>query len=424
MPKTLKFDTPWDSDYWMESNGFYCGFNMPKALASSKDNKGEELQHNLPEYNWRKSYLVDEYPACPTTWMKSEGKLASYFVPIKEGSGMWLDFNKNQNHTHHLAVVVSIQGVNAITGLACENPNLEQYIEYCPKHNKKFGPNRFCEECGFKWPKQNYLCTTSTPTGYLWLDGFRAANGAVCQYILTEKTMKGVASNIIGNKRVYAIGISFFLSKNVKQIPVRVNDYLDANSFNAPDLVMGDWNRCAYTVEPVGDQLLGASIDMDIVINDNTNNAPSASFISSSSSSSSSSPSKSTPMDFSNRVSGSSLGEDSIEVTQNQIKSYAKDPRATCKNISRRGAIPNVTPVRTKNIEIGAGASIRQVVYDDPEPLDFWREQPEAILTINYCLEEEAGKIIAKGKISKAGDPKGFLKDVPTGNIVKETVTA
>ena len=392
MPKTLNFDTPWDSDYWMESNGFFCGFNMPKALVSSKGANGEEVQHGLPEYNWRKSYLIDEYPACPPTWMKSEGKLTSYFVPIKEGDGMWLDFNKNTNHSHHIAVVISIQGVNALTGLACESPNLEQYIECCPKHNKKFGANRFCEECGFKWPKQNYLCTTATPSGYFWLDGFRAANGTVCQYILTEKTMRGVASNIIGSKRVYAIGISYFLSKDVKpfcnsfrgtQIVSSGVSNWSSNSFNNPCLVMGDWDHDFYN-------RLGVIDNNDDLLGENTTATPNLP--------------PSINVNYSSSL-GSSQVKSSTQFNEGLVKASS---------LGR-----SVTSVRTKNIEIGAGASIVQHVYDDPEPLDFWREQPEALLTINYVLEEEAGRIIAKGKISKTGDPKGFLKNVQTGNEVK-----
>ena len=169
-------------------------------------------------------YLVDKYPACPSDWMRSEGIIKSYFVPVVEGHGMWIDFNENDNNNHHVAIVISIQGINPITGLPCQDAQLEQYIEECPKHKIKFGPDRFCKKCDFKWPKQNYICTTGTPHGNFWLDGFKAANGIVRQYILTAEKMRGVASNIIGKDRVYAIGISFFLSKE-KKTPLQ-NEFL------------------------------------------------------------------------------------------------------------------------------------------------------------------------------------------------------
>ena len=416
MRKNYKFNTPWESDYWMASNGFYCGFNMVEALKSEKGEEGE-LMHGLPPYNWRKSFLVDEYPASPKDWMLSQGRMTSYFVPIQEGKGMWLDFNKNQDQKYHVAIVVSIQGINAITGLPCKDAQLEQYIEECPKHKKPFGPNRLCEECGFQWPKQNYICTTSTPLGRLWIDGFRAANGAVQQYILTEKTMRGVASNIIGSDRVYAIGVSFFLSKDPKPTPYRdwqnrVFDWFDETP------PQGGWGV------PTGSAENPLSPITNICVCDNTYDSGGFS-----KSSCSSSISESNDEEFKNVVS-SMVAHHAMDLTrgggtQSPIQ-YACDIKGTYGNpnffspvhtpMNWQAPAKRYTQVRTKNMEIGAGASIDQLVYDDTEPLDFWREKPEALLYINYCLEEEAVRIIQQGKVSKKGHPQGFLKDVPVGN--------
>ena len=201
--------TPYDHEYWMKSNGMFVGLNTPNSLKS----KGSK--HSLPPYAKRKGYLVDQYPACPKNWMESKGKLVSYFVPVQEGQGMWLDFNKNFDHSHDVAIVVSVQGVNPITGVACEDEHLERYVNKCPKCNTDFKPNRYCEKCDIKYPQQNYLSTTGTPAGKLWLDGFRTIEGAVRQYVLTAEKMRGVASHTIGNDRVFAIGISFFLASSI-----------------------------------------------------------------------------------------------------------------------------------------------------------------------------------------------------------------
>ena len=219
----MKFSTVWDMEYWMGKNNLFCGLNTPEALISKEGE--EEISHRLPPYAKRKSLLVDEYSLCPSNWMKSEGKLTSYFAPIKEGNGMWLDFNKCWENKYDVAIVVSVQGINPITGLPCNDAQLEQYIEECPKCKEKFGLNRLCKKCGYVWPKQNYICTTSTPYGNLWIDGFRAADGIVRQYILTQEKIRGVASNIIGEDRVYAIGVSFFLSKKEKE--TKYNNYND-----------------------------------------------------------------------------------------------------------------------------------------------------------------------------------------------------
>jgi len=461
MRKNYKFNTPWDSDYWMESNGFHCGFNMVEAL-KSKNGEDGEFKHGLPDYNWRRSYLVDEYPASPKDWMTSSGRMTSHFVPIQEGQGMWLDFNKNEDQKYHVAIVVSIQGVNAITGMPCKDAQLEQYLDECPKHKKPFGPNRLCEECGFKWPKQNYICTTSTPKGNLWIDGFRAANGAVQQYILTEKTMRGVASNIIGSDRVYAIGISFFLSKNPK--PVITQPIATRGGDMSYQLIGGTssiygtsgegWqNRCSdvWNETPpsggwgsTGENRNITSPGISICEVDETwskgyepDDSDGNDELSSSHSSVDSRGTKSSAQyDCAkiNVVNTSALGnkkgivytdpqffspvsDPAQDIDQLVQQGYKRDMRSKAHVITRRGAVPDqITQIRTKNMEIGAGASIDQIVYDDTEPLDFWRDKPEALLCINYCLEDEAIKILQQGKVSKLGHPQGFLQGVPVGN--------
>ena len=109
--KKISFDgSGYYDDYYMRNNEFGCGFNTPEAL------EGEDA-FKLPPYAKRRAFLVDEYPACPENWMRSEGRLKSFFVAVQEDKGMWLDFNECSNHTHHVAIVISIQGVNPITGL-------------------------------------------------------------------------------------------------------------------------------------------------------------------------------------------------------------------------------------------------------------------------------------------------------------------
>jgi len=193
-----------------------CELNMPKGLESRYDENAKELSHSLPAYNKRPAYLVDEYPACPENWMRSSGDISSYFMAVKDGHGMWLDFNGNSKHTHHIAAVISMQGINAITGQEMTGARLEQYKHKCPVHDIDFGHERYCEKCDYKWPPQNYITTTATPNGLFWLDGFRGIDGMVRQYLFTKDTERGVAAQLIGDRRVYAIGIAFFLSKEPK----------------------------------------------------------------------------------------------------------------------------------------------------------------------------------------------------------------
>lgn len=385
---SINFTTVWDSDYWMNSNGMYCGFNMPEACV------GEEV-FGLPPYEKRKFYLADEYPACPKNWIPSEGRKTSYFVPVKEGHGMWLDFNKNNDHKYEVAIVISVQGVNPITGMPCTDAGLEQYIDQCPKHNIAFGPNRLCEKCGYKWPKQNYIATTGTPNGNLWLDGFRTADGIVRQYILTMDKIRGVAANIIKEDRVFAVGVSFFLSVNpkpvIQQHVITRSKGGGGTSTSATNtniyslgLVSGYWDRKAFITSDQENYRLCSSSESA---------APEA-------------------------ASAGAAYTDDTYATNNSAPDNRYDWQSRVSDCFAESKVVNTSlrSVNVKKVEVGAGANINQRVHDDPEPLTFWRNEPEAIICINYCLESDCEKILKGGKREIHGNPEAFLKDIPVGN--------
>jgi hypothetical protein len=383
-------------DYLMRANGCSVGFNMPEALDG-------DTTFGLPPYRKRMPYLVDKFPACPTDWMRSEGKLKSYFVPVIEGDGMWLDFNNNESNTHHVAIVVSVQGINPITGLPCNDAHLEQYIEECPKHKIKFGPDRYCKKCDYKWPKQNYICTTGTPEGYLWLDGFRAADGIVRQYLLTAEKIKGVASNIIGKDRVFAIGVSFFLSKD-KRPPRQeaTRTFSASGSLGSFPLIQATPNWQYHDNGSSGDYF-GLPIDTG---------------------------SHTDTYDFDTFCDTKGLSDDLGTIkggnerasclNTSSVTSKSFESKKAMKELAKKMVSPvrrkGTEPIQAKKLEIGAGAKISQLVYDDPEKLDFWHNEPESIICINYCLEAEARKIIEGGMIDIEGSKEGFLQDIPVGN--------
>ncbi|MFA6381768.1 MAG: hypothetical protein WCX08_00680 [Candidatus Buchananbacteria bacterium] len=209
----------------MRINDLACTLNMPRRLQQRFSADQREVAQSLPERNRRAAFVVDEYPACPDNWMRGSAKEASYFVPVLADHGLWLDFNDNKDHSHHVAAVISIQGVNAITGQPTSDMYLEQYRDNCPVHQIPFGHERFCEKCGYKWEAQNYLAGNAQSNGYFWLDGFRAKDGETRQFYFTEETLRGVAAQILGSERVFAIGIAFFLSKEPKPQPVVADAY-------------------------------------------------------------------------------------------------------------------------------------------------------------------------------------------------------
>jgi len=362
----------------MKHNGFSVGLNTPNALSGDQT-------FNLPPYAPQKPFLVDKYPACPKNWMRSEGKTKSFFVPVIEGKGMWLDFNENEKHTHHVAIVISIQGVNPITGMPCNDAHMEQYIEQCPKHKISFGPDRYCKKCNYKWPKQNYICTTGTPNGLLWIDGFRTVDGIVRQYILTKERIKGVASHIIGKDRVYAIGLSFFVSKEKKPQPSDSDILIQTTKTCNPIWIVPKDYYQPYQpyYYPLADYYKNypytttTSIQYNMTVNQERS--------------------------LSNMGGGTTFSNCN---SPSQIISCSNNIKT----------VYSVDPVQTKKIEIGAGANINQFIYDDPEKLEYWHDYPESIICINYCEEQNALKIIEKGEIDTEGHKEGFLKEIPVGN--------
>jgi len=256
--------------------------------------------------------------------------------------------------------------------------------------------------------------------------------------------MKGVASNVkgVGENRVFAIGISFFLSKDQKPAPEPPRRaVLDS----MPILGGSPWNS---------NQPYGKGIDTggsstgtwtDVTWNSVCND------VSSSHSSESIDDIKLTGVTNgmkkrcshdSGKISASSLcrgsgagviygkpqlfspvhtpvnwqSPDEDELARNISKMDIQIPDLSMGSVGEAADKRNVQQVKTKKVEVGAGGKINQAVWDDPNDLSFWRDDPEGIICINYCLEVEARKIIEQGEINLEGNEEGFLQGIPVGN--------
>ena len=323
------------STQMMEINGLYAQINTPPALIG-------EIAHGLPPHAPRPSYAVDEYPACPKNWMHGSSKASSYFVPVTVGTGLWFDFTRNVFHTHDVAIVISVQGINPITGKKVIALNLEQYREKCPVHDIEFKQDRYCPKCEYIWPAQNYIAST---TGQLlWIDGFRNEKGEVRQYILTEEIARGISAQVIGKDRVWAIGFAFYLSKEPRKTTPRSTPWFAPAGYQCMDSEYMDFDMAPKALYSM---MLSPKASINAV---------------------SSSPSDS----MSNSVS-SSIARGS------SMKRAAK-------------------PMEQKMLEIGAGARIKQEVGIDPNHIEFWQPEPIGLIYVSYVDEETSQKIISAGK--------------------------
>ncbi len=398
----------------MKVNGLTCNLHMPKALKSHRLEDGTEVALGLPPGNLQPAYPVDDYPACPTNWEHGSAKASSYFVGIKAGEGMWLDFNGCREHTHDVAIVVSVQGINSVTGQPTLEGRfyLEQYREKCPKHGCDFQQERFCPECKYKWPAQNYLASTGQPYGQLWLDGFRAADGIVRQYLFSEEEEKGVAYNKLDKdkpkeqqKRVFAIGIAYFLSKEAKPKPTYPQ--YGTRGFSMTGSAFGmtkgiapasaGFESYGVTTDSVQHEGTACSHLSDSVLESMVSfNAPvGASGVTPTSSD--------TPLFRSARA---SLKMDDESRTSARLVDRIQ------KQFTLERPVEQVTV--TKNYEVAAGARINQKVHADPKDLSHWNEEPAGMIYINYCGVEDLQRILAAGR--RAESTEGFLSDVVTGN--------
>ncbi len=371
----------------MEIDNLTCELNMPTALKTTKSDDGTEMSHGLPPYERVDAYSVDEYLSCPDTWIHGSSKASSYFVPVEAGKGMWLDFNSCRHHKHHVAVVISIQGVNPVTGQKQNKMRLEQYKNKCPIHDVEFQQDRFCPDCKFKWPAQNYLSTTGTPGNLFWLDGFRSADGKVHQYIFTEEEIKGIAHQIIGEDKVYAIGIAFFLSKELKpELP------------QSPRLSSGPFDSLPWNYKPDGLDMFNPLL---CIGHDNY------------------SPKTYTGSNcISNSGKKTVRGSNPKQIMASLSSSSCTKGMTSALDRGESFLVSNETEIRreieVQNLEIGAGASIKQQIYADPEDISFWQDEPASFIYVNYVDKKSVEKILAGGK--REEKEIGFLEGLNVGN--------
>ena len=373
--------------------------NMPEA---SKDGDPE---NKLPPYAPVPAFVVDEYPACPANWMHGSAKASSYFVGVRANHGMWLDFNRAAaDSKHHLAIVVSVQGINPVTGQKTDALRLEKYETKCPIHDIEFHQDRFCPTCGYKWPAQNYISTSATPDGKVWLDGFLTPEGKVRQYLFTQDEARGVAGAVLGkDQQVYAIGVALYRAKKEKPIPVlpvnRESFMMHfARSLSAPAGNYRTKSAGGSSFGNVGRSITkisanNNSLDIDAVrlraaeahglcMPQNSSEQLTAGGMQDAGT---------TSCDFDSEW--KSLADNDCEVDN-----YCYQMSAACASAAE---------ITTEKYEVAAGSSIKQVVYTDATPLDEYESEPVGMLYISYCSEKDVENILKAGRRAETKD--GFI---------------
>jgi hypothetical protein len=330
-------------------------------------------------------------------------------VPVRPNTGLWFDWTANSQV--NTAVLPTVKGCNPITGQQTSGFHMERYEEKCPKHNKPFKAERFCEECGYKWPSQNYVTTPNV----LWWDGFRSEDGNVRQFFFTEEELRDVATHMIGKENtVPAFGFAFYRPKEMRadSAPQRLWSITSAST--------PSWTYTTGGVQGI-QGLHGTGGTKHHLFASNSNGSMLSKGLSAGV----------TPTAAADcsvyacaaPAAGSlmgSLGEVDHEMNfmEEPTKGLVKERYVKCSapigiDVRSKRAVESVTV--KKDVSVGAGAKIAQSLVQDPYALDTWKDKPDAAMTIYFVFQEVLEEMKSKGMNDFTGKPEGMLAGMPVG---------
>jgi hypothetical protein len=360
----------------------HAGFKASLMKAPMLKDTGKA--HGLPPGEKLPVVPIANLPGCPESWSREAG---TYVCPIDVGWSLWFDFT--MNNRLNTAVVPSVKGMNPITGQPIGGPQLESYEEKCPVHGTPFGHNLLCEECGYRWPSQNYL----THESILWLDGFRQPDGTVRQFFFTEDDKRDIASIVMGKENTMpAFGFVFYKPREEREEMMFGGVTINWKDYYSDFYKLGDNNvwhsHCDSTSY---NPIIGSNTTTsDGTLVDDQNCTYTCSI-------------------------DSSMGSVDASVSKPPpIKKSAMSAfRANMLNSKPKKALSRSI---SKEASIGAGAEIRQDIIRDSLGIDGWREEPSSIIRLYFCFEEQFRHIVETGGVRGVQTKKaGYLDGLPVG---------
>lgn len=375
-------------DTVMKHKGFHASVMEAERLEGNQT-FGLPPGTALPVY---RSEIFKEYPEA---WMRGPGV---FIVPVVPNKGLW--FNWTMNDAANTAVLPTVKGCNPVTGLQTSGFHLERYENKCPKHNVEFGPDRYCDKCGYKWPAQNYVCQAP-----LWWDGWRAEDGTVRQFFFTEDEVRDIASKMIGKQNtVPAFGFAFYRPKveRPKQygsLRSYMHYQFPKNAIYEHKLVLDSWT---YTNTGDTKNTFMADASPKYFLGDNVEGYEVKALNCSSSEE---------PIIGAAPTAGtSSVGAQ----PRKRIRSDDPDRILRSRSVKFTAQVRQ-TEAPKKEVAVGAGAKIRQGLEEDPYPLDTWKDKPDSVMTIYFVFKEQVDKMLEAGTVEVEEQGDGMLKDLPVG---------
>lgn len=364
----------------MEHKGYYAKIMEADRLIG-------DHTFGLPPGTPLDIYPADVFKSYPENWMKGPGV---FVVPVRPNKGLWFDWREND--PYNTAIIPTIKGCNPITGMQTTGFHLEKYETKCPKHGCDFQVDRYCPECGYKWPDRSYVSMSP-----LWWDGWMS-EGAIRQFFFTEDMMRDIASHMIGKENtVPAFGFAFYSPKVKRVKPQEVSYIYHSNCFSDVKCASHiNYLSSASNISeaPSTPNIIGKKIRIRSMSKTTSMGA----LYSSSTFSAEKSYSPITDGDMcSVTMDALSLGERS--------KNFSSSI-----DVQKRSAY-----VPEKEVSIGAGAKIRQELPKDNSPLEDWKDVPDSVMTIYFVFQEEFSKMASGGFRDFTDCKDGMLKGLPVG---------
>jgi len=333
-------------------------------------------------------YYSDQFKKWPKNYIDK-----AFLVPVRPNKGLWFDWTLCA--AANTAVLPTVKGCNPITGLQTSGFHLERYDTKCPKHGCDFIGDRYCPECAYKWPAQNYACVSP-----LWWDGFRSDDGTVRQFFFTEDELRDVATALIGlENTVPAFGFAFYKPK-VPRPPVN-------HIYHSPGMFEVKCSSWSYT---------------------NSGSEASTYLYSSAIDDSSALRGMKKMRGISGKLSGGYPTPDSSQALYcaSAMSDTSGVPMACAAGPAEMDLLGEVDckrgfsaergePKVVKEVSVGAGSKINQALAADPHPLDSWCDTPEAVMTIYFVFQEKFEELKAGGMRDLEGKKEGMLSGVPVG---------
>jgi hypothetical protein len=362
----------------------YKGFKA--SIMEAERLTGDGL-HGLPPGNPLDCYPSDAFLEYPEQWMKGPGV---FVVPVRPNKGLWFDWTGNSSI--NTAVLPTVKGCNPITGMQTSGFHLERYEGKCPKHNVYFEGDRYCPECGYRWPEQNYV----TAPNRLWWDGFRSDDGSVRQFFFTEEEMRDIATHMIGKENtVPAFGFAFYQPKELREEPREVRTFGNSLSITHTYLPPNHDAMWDLKKEYKGSNYSGGfySDSYSILESPSSYNSTSEPHV----------------YNCSVEPSVSHKGQKGLRSRSLSDKLNAMAEKGGGPGLLRSALKP------VKEVSIGAGAKINQSISPDTYPLDSWRDKPSASMVIYFVFQEKLDQMLSKGVRDLEGKKDGMLDGMPVG---------